>query len=149
MASSRRARRRRSTTREQSLKVRSLLPLHCVLLKISIFSLLDNIIREYAVKVYKTTKVEFRDREKYITGEWRFRRQLDLGTNLSVFQGLNTHNLTSVYLGNKNKTIKLWAEKEVRNLKRLKAASIPCPTPIFLKVCFVELALIKDGLFLS
>jgi RIO kinase 1 len=34
---------------------------------------------------------------------------------------------------NPRKMVKMWAEKEMRNLKRLKAAGIPCPTAIHLR----------------
>lgn len=51
---------------------------------ISLFLILIGVERsEFAVKVYKTTKLEFRDREKYIAGEHRFRHVLDLGSPLS------------------------------------------------------------------
>jgi len=66
------------------------------------------------VKIYKTTKVEFRDREKYIEGEWRFRYY-------------------EVVKNNPRKMIKIWAEKELRNLKRLKTHGILCPEPILLR----------------
>lgn len=57
--------------------------------------------KKYAVKIYKTMVMAFKDREEYITGEYRFR---DRGKN----QRTNPHKL-----------IKVWAEKEYRNLKRL------------------------------
>jgi len=69
---------------------------------------------DYAVKIYKTTKVEFRDREKYIEGEWRFRYY-------------------EVVKKNPRKMIKIWAEKELRNLKRLQSHGILCPDPILLR----------------
>jgi len=69
---------------------------------------------DYAVKIYKTTKVEFRDREKYIEGEWRFRNY-------------------EVVKNNPPKMIKIWAEKELRNLKRLQTHGILCPEPILLR----------------
>jgi len=69
---------------------------------------------DYAVKIYKTTKVEFRDREKYIEGEWRFRNY-------------------EVVKNNPRKMIKIWAEKELRNLKRLQTHGILCPEPILLR----------------
>jgi RIO kinase 1 len=82
---------------------------------------------DYAVKIYKTTKVEFRDREKYMEGEWRF-RYYELVKN------------------NPRKMIKLWAEKELRNLKRLKSHGILCPDPIFLKKHILVMTFIgKDG----
>ncbi|KAI0380996.1 Serine/threonine-protein kinase Rio1 [Hypomontagnella monticulosa] len=67
-----------------------------------------------AVKVYKTAILSFKDREKYITGEHRFKSGADKGNN--------------------RKMVKLWAEKEFRNLRRIHAAAIPCPEPIQLKL---------------
>lgn len=74
----------------------------------------DNGDKEIAVKIFKTTLAEFRDREQYLLGEWRFRHE--------TTKQLSTHKL-----------IKLWAEKEIRNLKRLRASSVPVPEPIALK----------------
>ena len=34
---------------------------------------------------------------------------------------------------NPRKMVKVWAEKELRNYRRIHAAGIPCPTPIFLR----------------
>jgi RIO kinase 1 len=65
-----------------------------------------------AIKVYKTSIMPFRDRERYIRSEKRFQR---------------------FCTSNPRKLIKLWAEKEVRNLKRLGKAGIPAPEPIYLK----------------
>lgn len=69
--------------------------------------------REYAVKIYKTSILVFKDRERYVDGEFRFR---------------NTKNQ-----GNPRKMVKVWAEKEFRNLKRLHSNGIPCPEPIELR----------------
>ena len=66
-----------------------------------------------AVKVYKTSILVFKDRDKYVTGEFRFRH------------GYARHN--------PRKMVRLWAEKEMRNLSRLHNAGIPCPQPILLK----------------
>ena len=66
-----------------------------------------------AVKVYKTSILVFKDRDKYVTGEFRFRH------------GYARHN--------PRKMVRLWAEKEMRNLSRLYNAGIPCPRPILLK----------------
>lgn len=66
--------------------------------------------REYAVKIFKTSILVFKDRERYVAGEYRFR---------------NGH-----CKGNPRKMVKLWAEKEVRNLKRLslcQAIKVPVP----------------------
>lgn len=65
-----------------------------------------------AIKIYKTSTMVFRDREKYITGERRFKR---------------------FSRGNSRKLVKLWAEKEVRNLHRLQAEGVPSPRPLFLR----------------
>lgn len=69
--------------------------------------------REYAVKIYKTSILVFKDRERYVDGEFRFR---------------NTKNQS-----NPRKMVKVWAEKEFRNLKRLYVNGIPCPEPIELR----------------
>ncbi|PPQ65405.1 hypothetical protein CVT26_000030 [Gymnopilus dilepis] len=62
-----------------------------------------------ALKIYKTSILVFKDRDKYVTGEFRFRRG---------------------YSKNPRKMVRLWAEKEMRNLKRLVAAGIRAPEPI-------------------
>jgi RIO kinase 1 len=53
---------------------------------------------QLAVKVYKTSILVFKDRDRYVTGEFRFRR------------GYAKHN--------PRKMVRLWAEKEYRNLTR-------------------------------
>ncbi|KAF9489384.1 RIO1-domain-containing protein [Pleurotus eryngii] len=63
-----------------------------------------------AVKIFKTSILVFKDRDRYVAGEFRFRR------------GYNRHN--------PRKMVRLWAEKEMRNLKRLSMAGIRCPEPI-------------------
>jgi RIO kinase 1 len=68
---------------------------------------------EFAIKVYKTSILVFKDRDKYVSGEFRFR---------------NGH-----CKSNPRKLIKLWAEKELRNLKRICQSNIPCPEPLFVK----------------
>ena len=68
---------------------------------------------ECAVKIYKTSILVFKDRDKYVTGEFRFRH------------GYCRHN--------PRKMVRLWAEKEMRNLSRLHQNSIPCPRPMTLK----------------
>ena len=72
-------------------------------------------VKEYAVKVFKTSILVFKDRERYVSGEFRFR---------------NGH-----CKGNPRKMVALWAEKEVRNLKRLALTEglIKAPIPHFLK----------------
>ncbi|KAB0395930.1 hypothetical protein E2I00_004375 [Balaenoptera physalus] len=66
-----------------------------------------------AIKIYKTSILVFKDRDKYVSGEFRFRH--------------------GYCKGNPRKMVKTWAEKEMRNLIRLKTAEIPCPEPILLR----------------
>ncbi|KAK7394802.1 hypothetical protein VNO78_15341 [Psophocarpus tetragonolobus] len=70
--------------------------------------------QEFAVKVYKTSVLVFKDRDRYVQGDFRFRN------------GYCKHN--------PRKMVKTWAEKEMRNLMRLKAAGIRCPTPYLLRL---------------
>ncbi|OAF69460.1 hypothetical protein A3Q56_02774 [Intoshia linei] len=65
-----------------------------------------------AIKIYKTSVLVFRDREKYVIGDYRFRR------------GYRKRNPTQM--------VRLWAEKEFRNLIRLQKAKIRSPKPILL-----------------
>jgi RIO kinase 1 len=74
-----------------------------------------------AIKIYKTSIMSFKDRERYIRSEKRFER---------------------FCTSNPRKLIKLWAEKEVRNLKRLSKAGIPAPEPIYLKNNILVMSLI-------
>ncbi|KAG9377231.1 Serine/threonine-protein kinase RIO1 [Pyrenophora tritici-repentis] len=60
-----------------------------------------------AVKVYKTSILVFKDRAKYVEGEFRFR------------QGYNKSNNRAM--------VRMWADKERRNLARIHDAGIPSP----------------------
>jgi len=66
-----------------------------------------------AVKIFKTSILVFKDRDKYVSGEFRFRKGY----------------------GRKNprKMVQTWAEKEMRNLVRIHSAGIPSPQPILLR----------------
>ncbi|KAI9799989.1 MAG: protein kinase rio1 [Piccolia ochrophora] len=77
-----------------------------------------------AIKVYKTSILVFKDRDRYVSGEYRFR------------QGYNK--------GNNRKMVKVWAEKEMRNLKRLFAAGIPCPEPHYLRLHVLVMRFLGD-----
>lgn len=68
---------------------------------------------EFAIKIYKTSILQFKDRDKYVTGEFRFRR------------GYCRHN--------PRKMVRTWAEKEFRNLVRLRQGEINAPKPILLR----------------
>ncbi|KAL3845476.1 hypothetical protein ACJIZ3_002879 [Penstemon smallii] len=70
--------------------------------------------QELAIKVYKTSVLVFKDRDRYVQGDYRFR------------YGYCKHN--------PRKMVKTWAEKEMRNLMRLRAAGIRCPAPVLLRL---------------
>lgn len=78
-----------------------------------------------AIKVYKTSILVFKDREKYVTGEFRFRKGFNKGDNRAM--------------------VKLWAEKEMRNLKRINASGIPCPEPLYLRRHVLGMSFIGDS----
>lgn len=69
--------------------------------------------RSAAIKIYKTSILVFKDRDRYVSGEFRFRH------------GYARHN--------PRKMVRLWAEKEMRNLKRLVHAGLRAPDPIELR----------------
>lgn len=68
---------------------------------------------ELAIKVFKTTLNEFKTREKYIADDYRFKDR---------YKHLNPH-----------KIVKLWAEKEMHNLMKMKRCGIRCPEVVILK----------------
>lgn len=75
-----------------------------------------------AIKIYKTSILVFKDRDRYVAGEYRFRH----GYSKS----------------NPRKMVQTWAEKEMRNLKRLSVAGIPCPEPIVLRLHVLVMTLV-------
>ncbi|KAG1822736.1 RIO1 family-domain-containing protein [Suillus subaureus] len=77
-----------------------------------------------ALKIYKTSILVFKDRDRYVTGEYRFRR------------GYSRRN--------PRKMVRLWAEKEMRNLKRLVSAGIPCPEPIEVRENILVMGFLGD-----
>nr|XP_038031080.1 serine/threonine-protein kinase RIO1 [Anas platyrhynchos] len=78
-----------------------------------------------AIKIYKTSILMFKDRDKYVSGEFRFRH--------------------GYCKGNPRKMVKTWAEKEMRNLIRLNTARIPCPEPIMLRSHVLVMGFIGKG----
>lgn len=79
--------------------------LYIISLFISLFIIKANVYHaigyneeEIAIKIYKTSILVFKDRDKYVSGEFRFRR--------------------GYCKSNPRKMVKLWAEKEMRNLTR-------------------------------
>ncbi|KAI9465630.1 RIO1-domain-containing protein [Lactarius psammicola] len=77
-----------------------------------------------ALKIYKTSILVFKDRDRYVSGEYRFRR------------GYNRKN--------PRKMVRLWAEKELRNLRRLRAAGIPCPDPLEVRENVLVMSFLGD-----
>lgn len=77
-----------------------------------------------AIKVYKTSILVFKDRDKYVTGEYRFRQGYSKSNNRAM--------------------VKVWAEKEMRNLKRIHASGIPCPEPIQLRLHVLVMGFLGD-----
>lgn len=78
-----------------------------------------------AIKVYKTSILVFKDRDKYVTGEFRFRQGYSKSNNRAM--------------------VKLWAEKEMRNLRRIYSAGIPCPEPIYLRLHVLAMGFIGNS----
>lgn len=66
-----------------------------------------------AIKVFKTTLNEFKNRDKYIRNDYRFH--------------------DSISKQNPRKFIKVWAEKEMRNLIRLSKGGVNCPEVVLLR----------------
>uniref|UniRef100_A0A182QN25 Serine/threonine-protein kinase RIO1 n=1 Tax=Anopheles farauti TaxID=69004 RepID=A0A182QN25_9DIPT len=82
--------------------------------------------RDYAIKIFKTSILTFKDRDKYVTGEYRFRH------------GYSKHN--------PRKMVRTWAEKEMRNLVRMKKCDLPVPEPILLRSHVLVMEFIgRDG----
>jgi RIO kinase 1 len=77
-----------------------------------------------AIKVYKTSILVFKDRDRYVTGEHRFKSGYNKGNNRAM--------------------VKVWAEKEFRNLKRLYLAGIPCPEPVYLRLHVLVMGFLGD-----
>uniref|UniRef100_A0A8D8XA43 Serine/threonine-protein kinase RIO1 n=1 Tax=Cacopsylla melanoneura TaxID=428564 RepID=A0A8D8XA43_9HEMI len=69
--------------------------------------------KEFAIKIYKTSILVFKDRDKYVNGEFRFRH--------------------GYCKKNPRKMVRTWAEKEMRNLTRMYSEGLNVPKPILLK----------------
>lgn len=60
-----------------------------------------------ALKIYKTSILIFKDRDRYVSGEFRFK--------------------SGYSRSNPRKMVRLWAEKEMRNLRRMKSSGMRVP----------------------
>ena len=85
----------------------------------------DGLDMQRALKVYKTSILAFKDRDKYVTGEYRFK------------SGYNKNSSRAM--------VKMWAEKEMRNLKRIHSAGIPCPEPVLLRLHVLVMGFLGDS----
>lgn len=84
--------------------------------------------RELAVKVYKLSSTGFNNRHEYLEGDHRFASAGQV-SKLKI-----------------RKIIKIWAEKELKNLTRMHRAGIPCPRPIRLDDNVLVMSFVgKDG----
>lgn len=68
---------------------------------------------EVAIKIFKTSLNEFKNRSDYIKNDYRFNDRLSKS--------------------NSRQTIKIWAEKELNNYNRIRKAGILCPNVVILK----------------
>ena len=83
-----------------------------------------------AIKIYKTSILIFKDRQRYVMGDFRFR-------NRSA-------------KGNPRQMVQLWAEKEMRNLLKIHRAytngfPLRCPHPIVQKRNILVMEFIGDA----
>lgn len=69
--------------------------------------------KECAIKIFKTTLNEFKQRDRYIKDDYRFKDRFSKQNNRTV--------------------INMWAEKEMHNLMRMQKSGINCPEVICLK----------------
>jgi len=86
----------------------------------------NNQLEDRAVKVYKTTILGFKDRARYVEGEFRFRR--------------------GYAKSNPRKMVQQWCEKELRNLKRIQqsTSAIRVPNPIEIRQNVLIMEFIGD-----
>lgn len=80
--------------------------------------------KEVAIKIFSTTLNEFKQRDRYIKDDYRFRGNLKQ----------NNRNI-----------IQMWCEKELRNLKCLKKAGVPCPDVVIMKKHILVMSYIGKG----
>lgn len=81
--------------------------------------------RHIALKIFKTSILVFKDRDRYVTGEFRFK--------------------SGYARSNPRKMVRLWAEKELRNLRRMRTAGLRVPEAIEVR----ENVLVMDFLGLN
>lgn len=89
------------------------------------FPLDSNVPKECVLKIFKTTLSEFKQRDKYIKDDHRFKDRIGKQTA--------------------RKTVHIWAEKEMANLMRLAKAGIPCPKVVTLRKHVLVISFIGEN----
>ncbi|XP_065355665.1 serine/threonine-protein kinase RIO3 [Calliphora vicina] len=85
--------------------------------------------KECAVKIFKTTLNDFKQRDRYIKDDYRFKNRFNVR--------FSKQNNTVI--------INMWAEKEMHNLMRLHNAGITCPEVVILKKHVLVMAFIGEN----
>lgn len=80
-----------------------------------------------ALKIYKTSILVFKDRDRYVSGEFRFK--------------------SGYARSNPRKMVRVWAEKEMRNLRRMRAAGVRVPEPIEVRENVLVMSFIGEDLW--
>lgn len=73
--------------------------------------------KECAVKIFKTTLNDFKQRDRYIKDDYRFKDRFNVRFSKQ----------------NNMVIINMWAEKEMHNLTRMSSVGIKCPSVVMLK----------------
>lgn len=81
--------------------------------------------KECAIKIFKTTLNEFKQRDRYIKDDYRFKDRFSKQNNRTV--------------------ISMWAEKEMHNLMRMRKAGINCPDVVMLKKHVLVMSFIGEN----
>lgn len=81
--------------------------------------------KECAIKIFKTTLNEFKQRDRYIKDDYRFKDRFSKQNNRVV--------------------INMWAEKEMHNIRRMRDAGINCPEVVVLKKHVLVMSFIGDN----
>ncbi|EFP09418.1 CRE-RIOK-3 protein [Caenorhabditis remanei] len=79
----------------------------------------QNSVTSFAIKVYKTTLSEFKNRSEYVKDDFRFK--------------------------NPRAVLKIWAEREHMNLSRMAKKHLPCPQPIEVRKNILVMSFIGDS----
>lgn len=81
--------------------------------------------KECAIKIFKTTLNEFKQRDRYIKDDYRFKDRFSKQNNRTV--------------------INMWAEKEMHNLIRMQKCGINCPEVVVLKKNLLVMSFIGNN----